>query len=213
MSSSSLREGKPPGPMLAFLSPLRPNYRTLSFARDGGCAARAFVARLLYFEYHRPVPAPLARARSRVHPRRARIHAAAGRRRVHGTALATTNCARSLRPFYRAHSCTSAPPNFASTLLRLNSILGLYLLYSYILTPALLLRALLPEPARSHPINMSCLAARRTTSYKAFLEVHHLNRPAKSSWCVDRAGLILTQGMRLCLPKISCCLSCPGEKG
>jgi hypothetical protein len=81
-------------------------------------AARTHIERVSSFHYHRPVPAPLARVRSRVHTRRARIHVAAARRnRVLGATLAPVNNARLSRPFCRAHPFIAVSTNSARDLL------------------------------------------------------------------------------------------------
>jgi hypothetical protein len=73
-------------------------------------AARNHIERVLFFDYHLPVPAPLARARARILHRRARTHAAAGHVRVLGAVLAPVHSPRSCRPFFRAlplHLCAN----------------------------------------------------------------------------------------------------------
>jgi hypothetical protein len=106
-------------------------------------AARTHIKRGYSSDYYHPTAAPLARARSRVHTRRAQIHVVAGLARVLGSTLS----AHLSRRLTRAHAVTSAPASSASALLCLIAQLRLCLLYSYIWTRASPLRAFLPTLA------------------------------------------------------------------
>jgi hypothetical protein len=137
-SSSSLLEERSPCPAPAFLLLLRPNYRTRIFTQDdASCRTNPHGTPIILRLPPTSSAAPLACARSRVHNRRDRIYAAAGRGRVHSAALALVNCARSSRPFVRAHPlhlCTNqlcerspVPGFYTPTLLALSLYLDTHL--------------------------------------------------------------------------------------